>query len=55
MHSEAHINSLNKKHAALDEKIHNEESRPAPNSTILYELKREKLNLKDEMTRLSTQ
>lgn len=55
MHSEAHIDALSKKHAALDEQIHNEESRPAPDSTILHELKKEKLVLKDEMMRLKTQ
>ena len=54
MHSEAHINALSRKHAALDEKIHNEETRPAPDSTILHELKREKLVLKDEMEKLQT-
>lgn len=55
MHSEAHINALSQKHASLDKKILNEESRPAPDSTVLHELKKEKLNLKDEMTRLSMQ
>lgn len=55
MQSEAHIDALSRKHAALDEKIHNEESRPAPDSTVLHELKKEKLILKDEMTRLKTQ
>ncbi len=55
MHSEAHFNALSRKHAALDEKIHKEESRPAPDSTILHELKKEKLVLKDEMTKLKTQ
>lgn len=55
MHSAAHINALNKKHADLDEKIQNEENRPAPDSTILHELKKEKLVLKDEMVRLRTQ
>ena len=54
MHSEAHINALSRKHAALDELIHLEETRPAPDSTILHELKREKLNIKDEMVRLET-
>ena len=54
MHSEAHIDALSRKHAALDEKIHVEENRPAPDSTILHELKREKLVLKDEMARLQT-
>ena len=52
MHSEAHFNALSRKHAALDEQIHQEETRPAPDSTILHELKREKLNIKDEMVRL---
>ncbi len=55
MHSTAHINSLTQKHAALDKKIHSEEIRPVPDSMILHELKKEKLVLKDEMTRLSTQ
>ena len=55
MHSEAHFTALSNKHAALDEKIHHEENRPAPDSTILYELKREKLVLKDEMTKLKIQ
>ncbi|HPF46024.1 MAG: DUF465 domain-containing protein [Alphaproteobacteria bacterium] len=55
MHSEAHINALSRKHAALEEKIHVEENRPAPDSTVLNELKKEKLVLKDEMTRLREQ
>ncbi|MBL4602738.1 MAG: DUF465 domain-containing protein [Emcibacteraceae bacterium] len=55
MHAEAHIDALSKKHAALDDKIHTEENRPAPDSTILHDLKREKLVLKDEMTKLQTQ
>ena len=53
MHAEAHITALSKKHAALDEKIHLEETRPAPDSTILHELKKEKLLLKDEIERLN--
>ena len=55
MHAEAHIDALSKKHAALDDQIHTEENRPAPDSTLLHELKREKLILKDEMTKLQTQ
>ncbi|MDG1438789.1 MAG: YdcH family protein [Emcibacteraceae bacterium] len=54
MHSEAHINSLSQKHAALDEQIHKEESRPVPDSTTLLGLKKEKLVLKDEMSRLQS-
>ncbi len=55
MHSNAHIDALSRKHAALEEKIHIEENRPAPDSTILHELKKAKLVIKDEMTRLKTQ
>ena len=55
MHSAAHIDALSRKHAALDEKIHIEENRPAPDSTVLHELKKEKLIIKDEMTKLKTQ
>ena len=55
MQAEAHYNALTRKHAALDEKIHVEENSPAPDGSILHELKREKLIIKDEMTRLSTQ
>lgn len=55
MQTDAHINALSQKHAALDEKIHMEENRPAPDSTILHELKKEKLILKDEIERLNTQ
>lgn len=55
MHSEAHIDSLSKKHEALDEKIHIEENRPAPDSITLHELKKEKLVIKDELEKLLTQ
>jgi hypothetical protein len=54
MHSEAHINALSQKHAAVDKKILLEENRPAPNTTTLHELKREKLVLKDELSRFQT-
>ena len=54
MHTEAHIDALSRKHAALDKKIHIEENRPVPDSTILHELKKEKLILKDEIYRMDT-
>jgi hypothetical protein len=54
MHAKAHIDALSRKHAALDEKIHTEETRPAPDSTLLHELKKEKLVIKDEMNRLNS-
>ncbi len=54
MQSDAHINALSQKHAALDEKIHLEENRPAPDSIALHELKKEKLVIKDELERLKT-
>ncbi len=51
MHTEAHVASLSQKHQKLDSIITQEEHRPSPDSTLLHELKKEKLKLKDEMAR----
>ncbi len=48
----AHLEALKQKHAALDRKIHQEESRPAPNEIGIKRLKLEKLHVKEEMDRL---
>ncbi|MGE3623933.1 MAG: YdcH family protein [Bdellovibrionales bacterium] len=47
------IESLKKRHADVDHLLHEEEIRPAPDIVRLHELKRIKLNLKDEVTRLT--
>jgi hypothetical protein len=49
---EQHIESLRKRHAEIDMKIHAEHSRPFPSEEILSELKRKKLYLKDDISRL---
>ncbi len=50
---EQRIQSLRKRHAELDHKIHSEEARPLPDAVLLHQLKSEKLNMKDEMVRLT--
>lgn len=49
---EAHISELCQKHRALDQKIEKEESRPLIDATKLMEMKKMKLQLKDEINRL---
>ena len=47
--STSHLSALKSRHADLDEKIANEERRPAPNMAALAQLKKQKLKLKEEM------
>lgn len=49
---EAHISELCHKHRILDEKIEKEESRPLIDTAKLTEMKKKKLQLKDEIERL---
>ena len=53
MSKDDRINSLQSKHASLDEAIHNEHGRPYPNSHLLTEMKLQKLRIKEEIGRLS--
>lgn len=46
------IRSLEERHAALERRISEEDSRPAPDSSALFRLKCEKLRLKEELERL---
>jgi len=52
MKLEARIESLRERHAALETRIADEDSRPRPDSDELMRLKVEKLRLKEEMERL---
>ena len=45
----AHFITLKSRHADLDARIHAEERRPAPDTTLLARLKKEKLRVKDEL------
>lgn len=47
-----HLNELERKHEALEREIHEANARPASDDAKVAELKRKKLVLKDELTRL---
>ncbi|MCJ7994067.1 DUF465 domain-containing protein [Rhizobium cremeum] len=49
---QAHLESLEKKHGALEEKLHDALVSPSKNDHHIAELKRLKLRIKDEMERL---
>lgn len=46
-----HLAALQAKHAGLEARIVRELQRPAPDEAIIVSLKKQKLRLKDEMTR----
>jgi len=52
MSLEMHVATLNQKHAAIEDVIAREELRPQPDAIKLQDLKKQKLRLKEEMTRL---
>ena len=49
----SHLVELRRKHQHLEEKIETELRSPAANDLRIAELKRQKLRLKDEITRLA--
>jgi hypothetical protein len=51
MHS-THQVALESKHATLDRRITEEAGRPLPDATILHDLKKQKLKIKEELTLL---
>jgi hypothetical protein len=46
------IDALKEKHASLDRAIDEETHRPLPNQETIYDLKRQKLRIKDEIYQL---
>ena len=48
------IDRLKTKHLELEEAISTERGRPAPDSVVISSLKKEKLRVKDEIYRLSS-
>ncbi|MFN7008404.1 MAG: YdcH family protein [Allorhizobium sp.] len=52
MTMQAHLESLEKKHGALEEKLHTALTSPSIDDHQIAELKRLKLRIKDEMERL---
>lgn len=55
MSVESHIDQLRIKHEGLDEKIRQEEKRPGTDHLNIAELKRRKLQVKEEIERLSSE
>lgn len=52
MGQDARMNSLNARHAELENRIELEEHRPLPDDVTLSDLKRQKLRIKDELSRI---
>ena len=48
----AHLATLNARHAALEASVSAETRRPQPDQAMLAKLKREKLKLKEEIAQL---
>jgi hypothetical protein len=55
MNLQSHIEALKGRHASLETRIAEEDSRPRPDDATLSRMKVEKLRLKEEMERLKTQ
>ncbi len=53
MVADVRAESLKAKHAALDTKIDIEERRPLPDMTLIHDLKRQKLKIKDELQKIA--
>ena len=46
---QSHMAALETKHADLDRRIEDETMRPRPDEILLYELKKRKLRIKEEL------
>ncbi len=53
MTTASHLSELEKKHATLEKAIDVEVHRPAPDSLRLVDLKKQKLRIKEEITRIA--
>lgn len=47
----SHVNALEHKHAGLEAQLREEMARPAPDAATIQALKKQKLRLKEEITR----
>ena len=48
MHS-SHVDALKAKHAGLEARLHEEQTRPAPDITMIQRIKKQKLRIKEEI------
>ncbi|MEQ8652655.1 MAG: YdcH family protein [Kiloniellales bacterium] len=53
MPTQDRVVSLKERHTNLEDLIKSEQSRPSPDENAIYELKREKLRIKDEIAALA--
>lgn len=47
-----HVDALHSKHAGLDARLAEELARPQPDAGLLQDLKKQKLRIKEELSRL---
>lgn len=47
-----HTSALQSKHAGLEARLRDEQSRPAPDIAMIQELKKQKLKIKEEIDRI---
>jgi hypothetical protein len=52
MNTEAHLETLAKKHGDLEEELHTALSHPSMDDRLIMELKRRKLRIKDQIERI---
>jgi hypothetical protein len=55
MSQQDRIEALKEKHASLERAIDEETRRPLPDQAAIYDLKRQKLRIKDEIVQLERQ
>ena len=53
MSVQSHVEALTAKHAALEQELHTEQRRPAPDNSRVVDIKRRKLEIKDEISRIT--
>ena len=53
MTRQEHLESLRHRHARLEDRLHEEMLRPFPDTLLVTRLKRQKLHIKDELSRAS--
>jgi hypothetical protein len=46
----SHVDALKAKHAGLEARLHDEQTRPAPDIAMIQKLKKQKLLIKEELT-----
>lgn len=46
---QSHVSALQLKHAGLERKLHDEQSRPMPDLALIQSLKKRKLRIKEEL------